>query len=165
MVDDLLSIEEGSIRFLYNELLQRWNKRNAVEMADLFTEKGNIIGFDGSQLNGRSEIKSQLFQIFVGNLTAEYIGKVRNVRFLTSEIAVLCAVAGMIPPKQSDINPVFNTIQTLVAIKIQGQWNIEVFQNTPAAFHGNPELYEQLTEELRQVLNKHRQRLTEHHVS
>ena len=33
-----------------------------------------------------------------------------------------------------------------------GAWQVELFQNTPAAFHGRPELSEQMTEELRQAL-------------
>lgn len=45
-----------------------------------------------------------------------------------------------------------NAIQTLVTVKHDGQWRIAVFQNTPAAFHGRPELRDRLTEELRQVL-------------
>jgi hypothetical protein len=58
----------------------------------------------------------------------------------------------MVPPGQSDINPAVNAIQTLIAAKHNNQWRIAVFQNTPATFHGRPELSENLTEELRQLL-------------
>jgi hypothetical protein len=58
----------------------------------------------------------------------------------------------MVPPGQTDINPAVNTIQTLVAVKRDGTWRIALFQNTPAQFHGRPELVQQLTEELRQLL-------------
>ncbi len=67
-----------------------------------------------------------------------YVGKIRGVRFLTPEVAVLRAVAGMVPPGQSDLNPAVNTIQTLVAAKGAGPWRIALFQNTPAQFHGRP---------------------------
>jgi hypothetical protein len=46
------------------ELLKQWNKRRASEMTDLFAEDGNLVGFDGSQINGRSEARSVLSQIF-----------------------------------------------------------------------------------------------------
>jgi hypothetical protein len=43
-------------------------------------------------------------------------------------------------------------IQTLVAAKRDGKRRVALFQNTPAQFHGRPELVESLTEELRQLL-------------
>jgi len=88
---------------------------------------------------------------FRDHVTAAYVGKIREVRFLTPDVAVLRAVAGMIPPAESDLNPAVNAVQTLVAARRDGRWRIAVFQNTPAAFHGRPELSAKLTEELRQV--------------
>jgi len=35
------------------------------------------------------------------------------------------------------------------SVKIDGEWRIKLFQNTPAQFHGRPELVEQMTDELR----------------
>ncbi len=55
-------------------------------------------------------------------------------------------------PGQSDLNPAVNAIQTLVVVKHAGQWQIALLQNTPAQFHGRPDLAEALTEELRQLL-------------
>lgn len=52
----------------------------------------------------------------------------------------------------TEINPDVNAHQTLVAVQKDGKWQIQLFQNTPAQFHGRPELVEQMTEELRQVL-------------
>jgi len=132
--------------------LDCWNKRNAQDFAALFEEDGNQIGYDGSQVNGRTEIESHLSQIFADHMTSAYVGKVREVRFLSPKVAILRAVAGMVPHGQTDINPATNAIQSLVAAKRDGQWRIVLFQNTPAQFHGRPELAEQLTEELRELL-------------
>ena len=38
------------------------------------------------------------------------------------------------------------------AVKRAGRWRIILFQNTPAQFHGRPELAQQLTDELRELL-------------
>jgi hypothetical protein len=57
----------------------------------------------------------------------------------------------MIPRGQSELNPNVNAIQTLTAVKHASLWRIELFQNTPAQFHGRPDLAQQLTEELRQA--------------
>jgi uncharacterized protein (TIGR02246 family) len=149
---DSPSPDEMEVRVLYRQLLDGWNKRSADGFAALFTNDGSAIGFDGSMLDGPAEIASTLGQIFANHPTAAYVAKVRSVRFLAPDVAVLRAVAGMVPPGQSDIEPAVNAVQTLVAAKYDGQWRIALFQNTPAQFHGRPELVQQLTEELRQLL-------------
>jgi len=58
----------------------------------------------------------------------------------------------MAPPGQPDLNPEVNAIQTLAAKREAGGRQIELYQNTPAQFHGWPELARKLTEELRQLL-------------
>lgn len=137
---------------IYTQLLEAWNDRNAEEMAALFTDDGESIGFDGSQSIGRQEIFSHLQPIFEHHPTARFVSKVKDVRLLSSEIAILRAIAGMVPPQQSDINPNVNTHHTLVVVNREGNWRIQLFQNTPAQFHGRPELVEQMTEELRELV-------------
>jgi uncharacterized protein (TIGR02246 family) len=146
------SSEETTIRALYEQLLDAWNRRDAHAFAALVAEDGNVVGFDGSQINRRAEVEAQIGQIFADHQTAAYIGKIREVRFLTPDVAILRAVVGMVPPGQTDINPAVNTIQSLVATKRDAQWRIALFQNTPAQFHGRPDLVQQLTDELRQLL-------------
>lgn len=142
----------NEIQKLYHHLLDAWNNRNAHGMAELFTEDGESIGFDGSQSIGRMEIFSHLTPIFDHHPTAKFVSKVKSVRFLSTNIAILRAIAGMVPPGALDINPNVNTHHTLIAIHTEGNWQIQLFQNTPAQFHGRPELVEQMTEELRQLL-------------
>jgi uncharacterized protein (TIGR02246 family) len=146
------SHDEGDVRVLYRALLERWNERNAEGYAALCLEDAHIVGFDGSQMDGRAQIADELAQIFAHHPTAAYVAKVRGVDFLAVGVAVLRAVAGMIPPGKADINPAVNAIQTLVAAKRDGRWQVALFHNTPAAFHGRPELGEKLTDELRREL-------------
>ena len=146
------SPDEIEIRSLYRQLLDSWNKRSADAFAALFALDGYVIGFDGSQMSGREEIAVTLGQIFTDHLTAPYVSKVRDMRLLSPDVAVLRAVVGMVPPGQFDINPAVNAIQTLVAVRRDATWSIALFQNTPAQFHGRPELVQQLTEELRQLI-------------
>ena len=144
--------DENKVISIYQDLLEAWNNKNARGMADLFAEDGEQIGFDGSQSIGRSEIFSHLDPIFKHHRTARFVSKVRSVKFLSDKIAILRAIAGMVPPEQSDINPSVNTFHTLVVQENEGIWKIKLYQNTPAQFHGRPELVEQMTEELRQLL-------------
>jgi uncharacterized protein (TIGR02246 family) len=149
---DSPSPDEIEVRELYRQMLDGWNKRSTGAFVAPIAEDGDLIGFDGSQLIGRAEIVSALQQIFADHPTAPYVSKIRSVRFLSPEVAVLRAVVGMVPPAQSDLDPKLNAIQTLIAAKRDGQWRIVLFQNTPAQFHGRPELVQQMTEELRQLL-------------
>jgi uncharacterized protein (TIGR02246 family) len=144
------SSDEIEVRALYHQLLDSWNKRNADAFAASFTEDGHVIGFDGSQMAGQAEIASTLRQIFADHLTGTYVNKVRDVRLLSPDVAILRAVVGLVPHAQSDIEPALNAHQTLIATKHDDQWRITLFQNTPAQFHGRPELTQQLTDELRQ---------------
>ncbi len=146
------SNDEESVRSLYRQLLDAWNQRDAARYAALFDEDANVVGFDGSMMNGRAEIESDLSKIFADHVTAAYLGIIRQVRFPAPETAVLRAVCGMVPPGKSDINPAVNAIQSLVAVRREGRWQITLFQNTPAQFHGRPDLAQSLTDELRQLL-------------
>ncbi|MGZ3796086.1 MAG: SgcJ/EcaC family oxidoreductase, partial [Pseudobdellovibrionaceae bacterium] len=90
--------------------------------------------------------------IFASFPTARFISIVREVRALSPDSALLRATAGMVPRGHADINPAVNAIQSLVAVKQNGEWRIAHFQNTPAAFHGRPEEGERLSKELRGLL-------------
>jgi uncharacterized protein (TIGR02246 family) len=146
------SPKETEIGRLYQQLLDRWNRRDATAYAALFTEDSNVVGFDGSQMNGRAEIAAQIGRIFADHPTSRYVGKIREVRLLTTDVAILRAVVGMVPPGQSDLKPEVNAIQSLVAARHNGTWLIALFQNTPARFDGRPEQAQQLTDELRELL-------------
>ena len=76
------SDDETQVRLLYQTLLEAWNDKDAHEMAELFSENGNVIGFDGSQMDGRKQIESVLGQIFADHPTPVYVAVVRGVRFL-----------------------------------------------------------------------------------
>jgi hypothetical protein len=58
----------------------------------------------------------------------------------------------MILPGQADLYPAANAIQSLVAPGRDGLSQIEMFHNTPAAFHGQPEARRALSNKLRALL-------------
>jgi uncharacterized protein (TIGR02246 family) len=145
------SVDEGMVRALYQQLLASWNARRAADFAAPFATDGAVIGFDGSQMAGQAEISATLQQIFADHQTGAYVGKIRSVRFLAPEVAALSAVSGVIPAGQTDLNPALNAHQTLIAIKQDGVWRIALYQNTPAQFHGRPDLAQRLTDELREA--------------
>jgi len=139
---------DDAVRSLYERLIAAWNARDAGAFAALFAGDGLMIGFDGSAALG-AEIGSHLAPIFEDHPTAAYYAKVREVRPLGSHVGLLWSIVGMLPPGADELNPATNSHHTLVAARSAGdEWAISLFQNTPAQYHGRPELVEQHTAEI-----------------
>ena len=139
---------QGGAVVLYRDLITAWNRRDAVAMAALFLEDGGLTGFDGSMLDGASEIQASMSAIFAEHQTPPYVAKVRSVRTLRDGVAIVRGVAGMAPPGTRELDPGLNAVQTLVAVREDASWRIASFQTTPAAFHGRPDAVIKLTREL-----------------
>ena len=154
--DFLPILHQYQVRSRHDAFLEHWNAGAADAIAGLFTTDGSIVGFDGSTINGRDEIEAHLKQIFVDHQPASYLGKTREIRFLSDDVALLRAVVGMVPPGQNDLRPELNAVQTLVGVRSGDEWRIAMLQTTPARFDGRPEEAERLTAELREVLRRQR---------
>lgn len=137
---------------LHRTLLERWNERDDRGYAELFTDDGSLVGFDGTSVDGAEAIHEHLHEIFTDHQPATYVRKVREVRDVAPGVVLVRAIVGMVPPDQSDINPAANAVQALVAVDTQRGWRIAHFHNTPTAFHGRPEAVDALSAELRAEL-------------
>jgi uncharacterized protein (TIGR02246 family) len=149
MPQDVAAVTE--VRDLYERLLDAWNNMSAADFTTLFASDANVVGFDGSQMNGQTGIRTSLEGIFADHEPARYVGLIREVRFISDDVAVLRAVAGMVPRGEAELNENL-TIQSLVATQDGARWKIALWHNTPAAFHGRPEAREELFAELREEL-------------
>jgi uncharacterized protein (TIGR02246 family) len=137
----------------YTRLLEAWNDRNAQAFAALFADDGVTIGFDGSEMRGRSAIAAELSRIFEHHQTATYVAIVREARTLNG-VAIVRALTGMAPRGRKEINPATNALQTAVlASKPGGGLEIVLFQNTPTALHEAAALREQYAAELQAVVD------------
>jgi uncharacterized protein (TIGR02246 family) len=143
---------DDDVTGLYQRLIAGWNNSDAGAMAATIAPDGLIIGFDGSQMEGPEAIASELGRIFADHETATYVTRVRSVRSLSADAAVLHAVAGMVPPGGSEIVPDRNAIQTVVAKRDGDAWAVVLFQNTPARFDGREEDAQALTAELNELV-------------
>jgi uncharacterized protein (TIGR02246 family) len=144
-------MSESMVVELYEELLTAWNRRDAKAYAALFTGDAAMIGFDGGQVPG-AEVEDHLASIFADHPTASYGWRVREVRPLSENVVLLRAIVGMVPPGQTEPNPATNAVQSLVAVMQDGMWRITLFQNTPAQYHGRPDLAEAHTAEIHDAL-------------
>jgi len=146
---------ERNIQALYERLLEAWNRRDAQGMAAVFAPHGSMVGFDGTSIDGGPlQIEAHLAPIFRDHPTAAYVSKIRWIRLLTDDVALLQAVAGMLPPGKEEINPAVNAVHVMVAVCRNGEWCVGHFQNTPAQFHGRPAALNDLTRELQEIARK-----------
>jgi uncharacterized protein (TIGR02246 family) len=145
---------DRSTRELYARLIESWDKRNARDFALLFASDCNLVGFDGSQVNGQLEVGAHLTEIFTHHQTPRYASIVRDVKLVATDVSILRANTGLVPPGKDDIDPALNAVQSMVAVQKGGSWKIALFQNTPAAFHNRADLTKKLTEELRAKLRE-----------
>ena len=137
------------IEALYRAIVDGWNRDDAEAFAAGFADDGEVIGFDGSEMAGRARIAEEVGRIMAGHATGSYVGIVRSVRPLADDVALLRAVAGVVPAGADDLAPELNSVQSLVATRRDGRWEIDLYHNTPASWHGQDAAAAALTAELR----------------
>jgi uncharacterized protein (TIGR02246 family) len=148
------SATEAIIEAIYENLINSWNETNARAFSDLFSDTGSMVGFDGSTASGKQDIYNHLSSVFADHTPAKFVSIVKDIKVLCPTVGLLRAVAGMASSGQKKINPKVNAIQSLVVVSEMGHFRIALFQNTPAAFHGRPQVAEHLTQELQKELDQ-----------
>jgi len=144
---------DGNVLQIYGSLIAGWNAGDAEAMTHDFADDAEIIGFDGTEMSGRSRIADYLGGIFANHKVASFVTIVREVRAIAPGVALLRAEVGMIPPGSARINPATNAVQTLLAAQSDGIWRVVLFQNTPAAWHGRENDVQALTAELQDAFD------------
>jgi len=125
------SVDEAAVRALYQQLMDGWNQGSGAAFAAVFTEDGHLVGFDGTHFKGREEIApfhQQLFDKWLKG--SRLVGRVEDVRFLSPDVALMHAVGGTVMRGKSEPTPERDSIQTLVAVRQDGEWRLAAFQNT-----------------------------------
>jgi uncharacterized protein (TIGR02246 family) len=140
------------VRGVYERLLTAWNERSAERYGALFAADGLLVGFDGSRI-AAANVSDHLGPIFADHPTAAYVAKVVEGRQLGSGAVLLMAIAGMTPPGHRELSPDRNAVQTILAERSDERWSVKLFQNTPAQYHGRPDLAEQHTRELQELVS------------
>ena len=123
--------DEEAVRNLYRELMDGWNRGSGEDFAAVFTEDGDLVAFDGTHFEGRAEIAPFHQELFDKWLKGtRLVGRVKDVRFLSPDVALMHAVGSTIMPGKSEPAPERDSIQTLVATRQNGEWRLAAFQNT-----------------------------------
>src|SRR5215217_7021552 len=156
--------DESAVRALYQRLMDGWNKGSGDAFAAAFTEDGDLVAFDGTHFEGREEIApfhQQLFDKWLKG--SRLVGEVKDVRFLSPDVALMHAVGGTVMRGKTDPVPERDSIQTLVATRQEGdQWRLAAFQNTrlhPMDSSAGPFLVWTLSDQLWKVYRLINQRI------
>ena len=123
--------DEEAVRDLDRELMDGWNRGSGEDFAAVFTEDGDLVAFDGTHFAGRAQIApfhQELFDKWMKG--TRLVGRVKDVRFLSPNVALMHAVGSTIMRGKSVPSPERDSIQTLVATRQNGEWRLAAFQNT-----------------------------------
>ena len=128
---DLRIADEAAVRALYDELMEGWNRGSGEAFAAPFAEDGHLVAFDGTHFEGRQEIASFHQPLFDKWLKGtRLVGRVKSVRFLSPDVALMHVIGGTVMRGESKPSPVRDSIQTLVATRKDSRWKLAAFQNT-----------------------------------
>ena len=126
-----LVADEEAVRGPYRELMDGWNRGSGEDFAAVFTEDGDLVAFDGTHFEGRAEIAPFHQELFDKWLKGtRLVGRVKDVKFLSPDVALMHAVGSTVMRGKSEPSPERDSIQTLVAVRRDGQWHLAAFQNT-----------------------------------
>jgi uncharacterized protein (TIGR02246 family) len=123
--------DEAAIRSLYAQLMEGWNAGSGAAFAAPFAVDGDLVAFDGSHFKGRQAIidfQQPLFDRWLKG--TRLVGSVQRVRFLSPDVAVMHAIGGTLMRGKEKPDPTRDSIQTLVAVRSAGTWQLAAFQNT-----------------------------------
>jgi uncharacterized protein (TIGR02246 family) len=123
--------DEAAVRALYQRLMDGWNQGSGAAFAAAFAEDGDLIGFDGTHFEGRQAIVEFHQPLFATHLKgSRLVGEVTRVGFLAEDVALMHAIGGTIVAGAQSPAPERDSIQTLVAVRRGGTWQLAAFQNT-----------------------------------
>ena len=125
------SADEKALQSLFQELQAAWDRGDGEAFASYFTDDADYIIVNGIYLQGRQAVADTHQHIFATLYRDSRLeGFVKNIRFLSDDIALLHLHGRPRIPGQALPAPEQHSIQTIVAIKQAGSWRATSFQNT-----------------------------------
>ena len=124
-------IDEKAIRERMEQLRECWAAGDAERYAALFTEDADYIAFDGVNQKNRAAIAVAHKPLFEKWLQSSRLVEFDiNIRFLAPDVALVHSSGNTILAGKSQPAPERESIQTLVAVKQNGEWRFTAFHNT-----------------------------------
>lgn len=120
--------DEIAIRQLFDELNPAWDNADADAFAAGFTDDADYVTFVGSHYRGRAKIAEMHDGLWARFLKgSRLLGQITDVRFVTSDVAVVISVGRVLRSRRSRPKP--DKIQTFVAVRTADRWLFTAFHN------------------------------------
>lgn len=120
-----------AVRELFEKLLEDWARGDGEAYGSRFTEDADYVAFDGSNTKGREEISSshqQLFDTFLKG--TRLTGRIVSIKFPSPDVALIRATGDTIMRGKTKPSPERASIQTLVAVRRDGEWRFATLHNS-----------------------------------
>ena len=124
----------AAVRAALADLAAAWSAGDPDRYAALFTEDADYTAFDGTRMAGRREIADGHRVLFAGIMRNSRMTMPEpSIRFVTPDVAVACALGGIIMSWQRGrTEPSTKRLSavTFVLASQGGAWPVAAFQNT-----------------------------------
>ena len=124
------SYDETTLRDMHALMIEAWNRGEAAEFAQAFSEHADFIAFEGTHLKGRAAIEMFHRQLFDTELKGTRLeGGVSFVRFLGPAIAIVHSWVTTTLAGQTNASSSRDSMQLFVAVKRGEDWQFEAMLN------------------------------------
>ena len=122
---------EQALSALFQQMIDGWNQGDGQAYAAPFTEDADYVIVDGKHVKGREVIALGHQYIFNTVFKGSRVkGQVKDIRFLSADIALLHAEGVLQLPGQAGVAFEQPSTMTIVAIRQTDRWGFTAFQNT-----------------------------------
>jgi uncharacterized protein (TIGR02246 family) len=114
-----ISADEKQIREAIVSFVERYNAHKADQIAELFMTDARVTFADGTQVNGREEVKASFEEAFRERPKGKVSVVVDSIRFLTADVAVEEGATTMFPDGETLSS---KGTYTVIHLKKDGRW-------------------------------------------
>jgi uncharacterized protein (TIGR02246 family) len=127
----ITAADEAAVAALPHQMAAAWDRGDADAYAAIFTPEADYVVFDGSHARGRAEIAGIHLPLFARFLKgSRLIIDSVETRFLDPDVALIHSSGGVQRKGQSKVPKPQQSVQTMVAVRRDGGWQLTAFQNT-----------------------------------
>jgi uncharacterized protein (TIGR02246 family) len=116
------SADEQQIQKAITNFVEQYNAHKADAVAALFAPDARMTSRDGSEINGREEIKESLEAVFAESPKIALSVVVESIRFLTSDVAVEEGSTTLFPDGETLTT---KDRYTVLHVKKEGKWQMQ----------------------------------------
>ncbi len=128
---EISAADEAAVANLPRLMAEAWDRGDADAYAAIFTPDADYVVFDGSHARGRAEIAAIHRPLFARFLKgSRLIVNSVETRFLSPDVALIHSSGGVQKKGRSSVSKHQQSVQTMVAERRDGVWQVTAFQNT-----------------------------------